>query len=131
MNAMLLLEVLVRSDPTARALRAANRGPALASVPLGRVTLRPWVAQITGYCARYGLARDFLRPMEDRRHLTRSGRGLVWCYVMPPGVYEVSAPVSRKRRERYFARSVGGELATVTLEEVHIWLGPERSENAA
>jgi len=31
----------------------------------GGPPVKPWVAEITGTCPRYGLARDFIRPMND------------------------------------------------------------------
>lgn len=64
---------------------------------------KPWVAHITGIHARYGLARDFVQPMNDWRdaHRAWSGNtyGVVSTFALREGnLYEVSRLRGRGRR---------------------------------
>ncbi len=47
----------------------------------GGPPVKPWVAEITGPCPRFGLARSFLRPMNDWANASRSWRGNIYGVV--------------------------------------------------
>lgn len=81
---------------------------------------RPWVAEITGKDAKYGLARKFVDGTRDySRANSKRTRGVYTTYTLVPGrVYECSDPRSWSRTERYFARVVDGELETMDAEQV-------------
>lgn len=78
----------------------------------GGEPLRPWVAELTGTCPRYGLARTFLTPKNDYRDARRSWSGNMYgkvaTFELRRGrVYEVArAEGSSSRRHlarRFFA----------------------------
>lgn len=84
---------------------------------------RPWVARIVGADPQYGFAREFVRPKKDYAEAGGTGsRGVFLWYELPEGVYEVNAPQSWKRTDRYFARSERGRLAHMTRREVVRWI---------
>lgn len=61
----------------------------------GGSPVKPWVAEIVGLCPRYGLRRDFIRPMNDYQdaRVAWSGNlyGLQLRYPLREGrIYEVS-----------------------------------------
>lgn len=83
----------------------------------------PWVARITGRDPQHGLAREFMRPFRDYRDANSCGsRGVMLCYMLPQGIYEVNEWESWSRRRRYFVRSEAGKAAEISREEVEIWL---------
>jgi hypothetical protein len=47
---------------------------------------KTWLARITGPDPRYGVARDFIRPVS--KVTSRSGRTGRYEYLIEPGVYE-------------------------------------------
>jgi len=63
-----------------------------------------WVAKIIGTDARYKYQRMFLSGNKDYRKSNSVGsRGVfLWYLLDSNNVYEVSAPISWKRTERYF-----------------------------
>jgi hypothetical protein len=72
---------------------------------------RPWVAHITGTSPKYGLAREFLKPMNDWKdaHKACSGNvyGVVSHFALREGnLYEVSRCRGRSSK-RYVAREFG------------------------
>ena len=86
---------------------------------------RPWVAEITGTCPRYGLRRAFVAPMKDwsNAHVSMRGRtyGVVATYALHEGrVYEVQRYMGRQRRRlsRSFAIVDGGMMRDRTLAQV-------------
>jgi hypothetical protein len=86
----------------------------------GGPPVRPWVAQITGTDPQYGLARTFVRPLNDwadaRRAWSGNVYGIVATFPVYEGqLYEVSHCVgrsSKRRVERYFARWQDGAQTT-------------------
>lgn len=79
----------------------------------------PWVARIAGRDPKYGLVREFVRPLRDYRDASKSGNtGIILVYMLPEGFYEVHAWESWSRERRYFVRSASGKLAEMTPEEV-------------
>lgn len=82
---------------------------------------RPWVAQITGTSPRYGLARDFIDPMNDWKeaHKAWSGNvyGVVSTFPLRDGnLYEVCRLRGRGRRRgpvREFRAVEGGKLVAL------------------
>ena len=85
---------------------------------------RDWVAKITGASEKYGFEREFLAPIKDYANSSSTmRRGVYVNYVIEDGYYyEVSAPVSWKRNDRYFCKSVNGEVIRVEREEIEEWL---------
>jgi hypothetical protein len=94
---------------------------------------KPWVAHIVGRASRYGLAREFLRPMRDWKHATKrmSGRvdGIRDSFILETGwvcEFCTYAPnwCGRKKQEseRFFAEVREDGLHRMTLEEVLAWL---------
>lgn len=80
---------------------------------------RPWVARIMGTDETYGFARDFVKPKTDYRLANSKGtRGVTLWYVLPPGLYEVSAWHSWRGHERYFVLVGGaGEVDRISDHE--------------
>lgn len=115
------VEELVRD--TRRVLRSA--GVPEREIRRDAPTIRPvWVAEIAGRSKRYGLARRFLKGQRDYEGANSIGsRGiLVRYYLQEGGWYEISAPWSWRKIDRYFAEVVGGKIARRTREEVDAWL---------
>ena len=93
--------------------------------PLQGITKhRDWVAKITGFNKKHGFAREFVRPKIDYAKSNSVGsRGVYANYVLDDGcIYEVSAPQSWKRTEKYFCSVYDGEIVRITREEVDMWL---------
>lgn len=106
--------------------RLLNNGVAgLGDGVVGRCPRRAWVARIVGPDARYGWCREFIRGKIDYSEANSKGsRGVMLHYVLKPGeVYEVNAPSSWRRNDRYFCRvSDSGEIVRISQEEVQQWL---------
>ncbi len=85
---------------------------------------RPWVAEITGPDPRYGLAREFLRGRRSYRHASRTGcHGIYQWYELQEGrIYEVCAPLTATRWERYFCRVDGRHIRRMDDEEARACL---------
>lgn len=80
----------------------------------------PWVAQITGRDAKFGLRRKFLPANWQRKDANGAHTRCVYLwFVLESGrLYEVSAPVSWRKRERYFCRvNNAGEIFRVSEQE--------------
>lgn len=83
----------------------------------------PWVAKITGRCERYGLAREFLSPKRDYTHANSTGsRGVMLCYLLDDGIYEVFQLTSWNGRSRYFILIYESERYKISREDVDRWL---------
>lgn len=65
----------------------------------------PWVAHIVGFDEQFGYKRVFMPRVYDYSHASKSGKGTVIYFFLPPGLYEIYEPVSWKRDERYFIRA--------------------------
>ena len=85
---------------------------------------RPWVAEIVGLDRKFGLAREFLRPLRDFAAASTSmaGRtyGVIAHFPLHEGrMYEVSRlRGKRKRREvREFCAVSQGEIVSRTADE--------------
>ena len=80
---------------------------------------RAWVARLTGLHPTYGFTREFLRGQRDySRANSKGSRGVYLYYALPPGLYEVSEPLSWKQTRRYFVRSSRGTYEEISREEV-------------
>jgi hypothetical protein len=92
---------------------------------IGAFPSRAWCAEIMGRDTHYGLARRFLPRKKDYRTSNRVGsRGVIAYYVLESGhVYEVSAPLSWHRIDRYFCRVTDdGVIVRLSQEEFDTWL---------
>lgn len=82
----------------------------------------PWVARLTGFCPRYGYKRDFVPSEKDYADANSVGsRGVMLCFELPDGVYEVRKLVSWTSDRRYFIRVSGEEISEITKEELDLW----------
>lgn len=86
---------------------------------------KPWVAEITGRDAKYGLQRRFLPSNWQRKRANGPhSRGVELWFVLESGrVYEVKEPVSWRKWDRWFcAVTEAGEVRRISDEEVEQWL---------
>jgi hypothetical protein len=83
---------------------------------------RWWVAEIALIEGRY--TRTFVKGRKDYSASNSTGtRGVNEHYILFPGrIYEISAPESWKRIDRYFARVEEKTLIRMTDEEVRAWI---------
>ena len=90
----------------------------------GTLPRRYWVAEITGLSTQYGFERVFVKGRSDYTHANSAAtRGVYRFYILKPGrIYEISAPLSWKMLDRYFARVEGTALIRMEREEVLTWL---------
>lgn len=63
---------------------------------------KTWMARITGPDARWGVARQFLNPVD--KNTSRSGRTGMATYLLEPGVYERREGRNRLRGNNGFFR---------------------------
>jgi hypothetical protein len=95
-----------------------------ADVVIGRkkLTPHPWVAEITGKCPRFGLARKFLKFSKDYAEANGKGsRGILACFVLESGKsYEVFERVSWAKSRRYFC-FVDDKGDIVEIERGDLW----------
>ena len=85
---------------------------------------KPWVAEITGTCSLWGLARSFVRPYRDYSQASRNGESGVYnWYVLESGrFYEISERISWDEVDRRFAIVTDdGDIERVGREEVEAW----------
>lgn len=87
----------------------------------------PWVARIDGPDPRYGLARVFLDGRRSYRHASRTGsRGIWQWYELHEGhIYEVFAPLTATKWDRYFCRVLNGQIKRIDKEDVASCLASE------
>lgn len=89
---------------------------------------RPWVARIARRLhPRYGIDRQFLRPMTDyrgaRRTMQREMRGVVLEWLLEEGsVYEIHDYDRKDKPARRFVRVRAGEIVEIEREEVIRWI---------
>lgn len=87
----------------------------------GGPPVKPWAAHITGTDPKYGLAREFVRPLNDwaEAHAAWSGNvyGIVATFPLRSGsIYEISRPrgnSSKRYIHRGFYRVDGSKLRAV------------------
>lgn len=106
----------------------------------GGKPLRPWAARITGPCQKYGLAREFVEPLNEWRdaRTTWSGRtyGVVANFPLREReMYEIGR-CRGKSSKRYFAREFywveSGEMEKRSPDDALAWAeGVDRPELAA
>jgi hypothetical protein len=79
---------------------------------------RPWVAKITGTDPRYRFACDFRDGARDygRSESGRSRAGRA-RYVLEDGLYEINAPRSWSKTDRYFAVVEDGRLRRIPVAQ--------------
>ena len=124
MRAMLSLELFnYGAEQWVRLWREIGNmcAPDLGNMTFGRPSRDSWVAEITGYDAKYGLSRIFLHGFKGLYDSnSKMSRGVYERYVLESGhVYEVSRQVSWKRIERYFCEvNLDGDIVKLTKEEV-------------
>ncbi|MCL2310943.1 MAG: hypothetical protein FWC41_00430 [Firmicutes bacterium] len=85
---------------------------------------RDWVAKITGQCPKYKYSREFLKGKVDYTKSNSVGtRGIFVNYILEEEyIYEVSAPASWKRTERYFCKVINEDIIKIDSKEVEEWL---------
>jgi len=85
---------------------------------------RAWVAEIVGLSAKYGFERKFLRPNIDYAEANSAGsRGIYKYYWLEEGkVYEVSAPQSWRKIDRYFCEIKNNRAERIDRSKVEEWL---------
>lgn len=85
---------------------------------------RAWVRQLFGSTGRRGFVGAFVRGVHDYTKSNSVGsRGVALHYVLEHGpIYEISAPQTWRKTERYFARVVDGQLRRLTRDEVEACL---------
>lgn len=90
----------------------------------GPLFQKPWVAEITGFDAKYKYSRKFLSPCVDYSQANANGsRGVIHYYHLEPGrVFDVFAMTSWRGRDRYFAATWGGVLSRISNDELDEWL---------
>lgn len=102
----------------------------------GGAPVKPWVAEITGACPRYGLQRNFMRPMNDWKDASRamSGNlyGVVATYPLREGrLYEVQRcegnPSKRRVVRRFIEIRAGKQNRLTPLEALAHVDGFERA----
>ena len=99
--------------------------PGLGDRFIGRPNPGPWIAEITGCSAQYGIERRFLPSSRDYSDANSKGsRGVyLWFVLKTDKLYQVHARVSWKNTRRYFvAVSEDGEIYELEDEEVDEWL---------
>lgn len=80
-----------------------------------------WAAEIVGLSDRYGFERRFLEGHKDYANANALGtRGVYVYYLLEPGkLYEISAPKTRTRIDRYYCTvTEDGRKVRLTKEEV-------------
>lgn len=93
--------------------------------------LKPWVARILGPDLRFGLAREFVKPLRDWSEAKMSWRGRISgataTYMLRSGsVFEICRPTgksSKRRLVRTFARASDGELVDMTIDDLLGYVG--------
>ena len=85
---------------------------------------KPWVAEITGQCQRFGLQRKFVDAHTEYSESNSAGtRGVMLYFALEVGrPHEVFAMTSWKGRDRYFAMPAEDGIRRMTREEVDEWL---------
>lgn len=84
-----------------------------------------WVARILGRCARYGLAREFVKPEQvDYTRATRF-RGVFLLFLLEDGLYEIKRSKNRMKTMRYFIRVLDGETQEISKDEAWKSAGSE------
>lgn len=81
---------------------------------------RAWVAEITGTDPKFGFKREFLSGQRDYSDSNRPGtRGIETTYWLEEGkIYEISAPLSWKNTDRYFATIRDGQQVRLRKNEI-------------
>ena len=81
---------------------------------------KPWVAQITGTCPKFGLAREFIKPNSDySRSNSKGSRGIYISYFLTHGcIYEVFSFVSWRSTDRYFCIPDEDGIKRISKDEV-------------
>lgn len=86
---------------------------------------RYWVAEITGVDTEGQFIKRMVPHKRSYREATASGnRGIYAYYTLEDGrVYEVSAPITWQREDRYFCRvTPDGCIVRISRKEVEGWL---------
>lgn len=85
---------------------------------------RQWVAEIVGVNPWYDYERRFVRSRTDYSRTVSIARGTYKHYVLESGrIYEVYAPLSWKRHERYFCTvTAAGDIIRMTKSEIDAWI---------
>lgn len=106
---------------------AVMLGPGMGEALVGKIPPGWWCAEIIGRSGRYRWERSFLRGQKDYSEANSVGsRGAYIYYHLEEGkVYEVKAPRTWRKTDRYFVRIEGGEPIEMTDAEVETWM-PKR-----
>lgn len=95
---------------------------------------KPWVAEITGLCPRYGYARTFLRHKADYKNANSKGtRGVWFWWTLESGrIYETRYRTSWKNVvHRFMTVTDEGDIKDLTEEEVRAWLASRGSASTS
>lgn len=85
---------------------------------LGRHSLQPWVARITGIDAQGRIERQFLKAQKDYSQANSTGsRGVWFYYALTSGCYEVQARETWARSRRYYLQVIDASTAHEISQE--------------
>jgi hypothetical protein len=104
--------------------------PGLFDFVVGKDPNKAWVAEITGFDAKYKYNRCFLQSKKDySRANSKGSRGIYAEYVLETGrIYEVKCMATWSRFDRYFCMVTNaGDIVRIEQLEVDQWL-KSRSE---
>lgn len=91
--------------------------------PREHLRSQPWIARLTGLDQQFKFKREFVRGQKDYSQANSVGsRGVYIYYALTSGIYEVNAPLSWSRTDRYFCRVKDGQIIRMTFEETLEWL---------
>ena len=97
--------------------------PGVGDLLVGNIPRRAWIAKITELCTKYKYKREFMKPRVDYcKSNNNFSRGVYLHYLLPEGVYDVSAPISWKKNDRYYCVSTEGMIIRINENEVVKWL---------
>lgn len=128
MKATLSLEIIeAAAAGKQRLLRslAESVTPGLGGALVGRISGRPWIAEILGRDEKFGLSRRFLPANFDYKNANAVGtRGARMWFVLETGrLYQVHKRQSWRRSRRYFCTvNDEGDIVECDDEEVGQWL---------
>lgn len=93
---------------------------------------KAWVAEVRSG-VRGRLSYDFLRYTRDYGRMRTVSRGIYRHYVLESDkVYEVCAPLSWRKSDRYFCRvTEAGDIERITREDVNAWLSQSGDDPSA
>ncbi len=104
-----------------KAILAETTSSIIAELTIGKIGVRFFVAEITGFHPKFKYERRFLKPQKDYKNASSTGnRGVYAYYILESGkIYDVLKPVSWKNSHRYFCTvDKEGDIITLKKREV-------------